>query len=86
MAQRSRPRLQAQVVEETHDWDVAMRDAMHHESVEALRHQIEVERVQKAAMQRSDYYFSLAMLGLTFGLGYSVGGLQPRLPKHWFGK
>jgi hypothetical protein len=58
-----------------------MRDAMHHEAVEALRHQLEVEREAKAQMERSDYFLSLGVLGFTFGLGYGLGGLRPKAPK-----
>ena len=63
------------------DWDVAMRDALHHESVAALQHQIEVERQQKAAMEKTDYFFTVGILGFAFGLGYGTGGLRPKLPK-----
>ena len=63
------------------DWDTAMREAMQHESVEALQHQIEVERQQRGAMERSDYFISLAVLGFSFGMGYGAGGLRPKRPK-----
>ena len=49
--------------------------------MEALRHQVEVEREQKAAMERMDYFTTLAVLGFAFGLGYGTGGLKPKLPK-----
>jgi len=58
--------------------DVAMRNAMQHESVEALGHQLEVERDQKATMDRSDYYLSLGLVGFVFGIGCGIGGLRPR--------
>lgn len=60
------------------DWDLAMRDAMHHESVEVLRHQVQVERQERASMERSDYYFSLVVVGLSLGVGIGVEGLQRR--------
>jgi hypothetical protein len=62
-----------------------MRDALQHEANEALRHQIEVERQQKAAMERHDYLFSIGVLGLTFGLGFGIGALRLKSPTHWIG-
>jgi len=60
------------------DRDAAMRNAMQHESVEALGHQLEVERDQRATMERSDYYLSVGLVGFVFGLGCGIGGLRPR--------
>ena len=70
-------------LDEVSDWDGAMRDAMHHESVEVLRHQLDVERGQSASMERQDYFFSLAVVGFAFGLGYGTGGIRPQIPT-WF--
>lgn len=74
MARTRQSRTQRPVaVHDADDWDLAMRDAMTHESVEILRHQLEVERQQKAAMERGDYYMSLFVVGFALGCGYSVG-------------
>lgn len=58
-----------------------MRDALHHESVEALRHQLEMERQAKATMERTDYFLTVGVLGFAFGMGYATGGIRPKLPK-----
>jgi len=57
-----------------------MQQALQHESVEALRHQLEVEREARASMQRSDYFFSLGAIAFFGGLGYAVGALDPKVP------
>lgn len=67
--------------DEAYDWDSSMQQALQHESVEALRHQLEVEKEARAAMQRSDYFFSLGAIAFFGGLGYAVGALDPKVPK-----
>lgn len=66
--------------DEVYDWDASMQQALQHESVEALRHQLEVERDARAAMQRSDYFFTLGAIAFFGGLGYAVGALEPQVP------
>lgn len=67
--------------DEVYDWDAAMQQALQHESVEALRHQLEVERDSRASMQRSDYFFTLGAIAFFGGFGYAVGALEPKLPR-----
>ncbi len=54
-------------------WDVAMRDAVQRESVDLLRHQMEVERGARASMQRTDFLVSLVVAGLSVGFGAGSG-------------
>lgn len=64
-------------------WDDAMRSAVQHESVEVLRHQLEVERENKAAMERSDFFWSLAIVAGSFGFGLGVGALELQRAPKW---
>lgn len=63
---------------ESSSWDAAMADAAQHESVEALRHQIHVERERRSAMQRGDALFAMGLVAFSFGVGFGTGALKLR--------
>jgi hypothetical protein len=69
----SPPHLQQQKI----PWDVAMREALHRESQEALRHQLDVERHELGRGSRNDAFFAVGFLGVAIGLGYAVGAFRP---------
>ena len=58
-------------------WDSAMREALHRESQEILRHQLEIERHELGRGTRNDSFFALGLLGVTVGFGYAVGAFRP---------
>jgi hypothetical protein len=65
------------VEEESHDWDAAMRQALQRESVDVLRHQLQVERGERGRLTRNELFVALGLVGFTFGVGYGVGALRP---------
>jgi len=68
------------------DWDASMRHAVQHESVEVLRHQIEVERERKSQMERSDFFWALGIVAGAFGFGLGVGALEMKSGPKWLKK
>jgi hypothetical protein len=53
-----------------------MRQALDRESVDLLRHQLEVEQRAGAALQRNDVFAALGVVGLALGIGYGVGAFR----------
>lgn len=53
------------------DTDAALRDALSHESVEVLRHQVSVERDATVRMRRGDMVLSFLLAGLGAGVGWA---------------
>lgn len=80
---RHRPGAESDSVSDSvSDLDDSMRQAIQHESIEALRHQLEVEKTSRASVQRSDYLFSLGTVAFFGGLGFAVGALpRPKIFK-----
>lgn len=60
------------------DFDAVMREALHHESAEVLRHQIECERRSGVKMQRPDVFVSFLLAGLGIGIGYAAATAPAR--------
>jgi hypothetical protein len=64
--------------QQSFDWDSAMSSAAQHESVEVLRHQLEVERESRARVQRGEALFALGLVATAFGFSFGVGALSVR--------
>lgn len=58
-------------------WDQAMRYALHRESQEILRHQIEIERYELGRGTKNDAFFAIGLVGFAAGIGYAVGAFRP---------
>lgn len=58
------------------DEDVVMREALHRESVEVLRGQLEAERAGAARFQRPDVFLSFLLGGIGVGIGIGAASRQ----------
>lgn len=60
------------------DLDDAMREALHFESAQVLRHQIEQERSSAANATRVDAFVSFLLMGVGIGIGFGATSSSPR--------
>lgn len=76
-------RLETYGARSDEDLDSSMCASLERESVEVLRHQLEVERERGAAMQRSDALWAIGVFAASFGLGVGVGAFKPKHMPKW---